>query len=191
MKNRATKGNVPKGTSASGTPSQPSCFSNLKGKCTKPSCNCWHPPECVKYKTKEGCQCGEKMCVSSFTTTKHQGKCRKKDPTSEKKQYCNRTQQSLIGLCISGRRIARTDGWTCERETVFFEEERQEISESASRTHIHENCGKNINIREQVGPPLGVILGGPNHHRNPNTPTFADRDPNNKLWAEDGARKAA
>ena len=61
MKNRATKGNVPTGTSPSGKPNQPSCFSNLKGKCTKPSCNCWHPPLCVKHKTNEGCQFWESV----------------------------------------------------------------------------------------------------------------------------------
>ena len=43
MKKGATKGKVTKGTSPSGTPNQPSSFSNLMGKCTKPSRNCWHP----------------------------------------------------------------------------------------------------------------------------------------------------
>ena len=57
----AAKRNVPNVTSPSGKPNQPSCFSNLKGKCTKPSCNCWHPPECVKHKTNEGCQFWESV----------------------------------------------------------------------------------------------------------------------------------
>ena len=50
-----------------------------------------------------------------------------------------------------------------------------------------------IDIREQLGPSLAVIVGGAKHHRNHNAPTFADRDPEiqTTLWAEDGARKAA
>ena len=48
-----------------------------------------------------------------------------------------------------------------------------------------------INIREQVWTTSGRSPGGPKRHRNPNTPTFADRDPNDALWAEDGATKAA
>ena len=47
-----------------------------------------------------------------------------------------------LQLFLSGRRIARADGWTCERETVHPEEEWQDISESTSKTQIHENCGK-------------------------------------------------
>ena len=43
----------------SGKGKQPSCYSYLKGKCTKPSCDYWHPPECVKHKTNGGCKCGD------------------------------------------------------------------------------------------------------------------------------------
>ena len=81
---------------------------------------------------------------------------------------------------------------TYELETVLLEGERQEISrERISKLKYTNTAERIINIREQVGPPLELSTVGPKYHRNPNTPTFADRDPNNKLWAEDGARKAA
>ena len=48
-----------------------------------------------------------------------------------------------------------------------------------------------INIPEQFRPSLGIIQGGSKHHRNPNAPAFADRDPHSTLWAEDDERTAA
>ena len=192
MKNRATKGKVPKGTSPSGTPNQPSCFSNLKGKCTKPSCNCWHPPECVKHKTNEGCQFWESVRFVSHNNEAPRNTSKKRTRhlkiTILQFYACN----PKLGCVISGRRITRTNGWTCERETVFCEEERQEISrERISNSNTRKLRKESSTFGNKWDFPLEVIQGGPKYHRNPNTPTFADRDPNNKLWAEDGARKAA
>ena len=45
-----------------------------------------------------------------------------------------------------------------------------------------------IKIREQLGPSLGVVQVRPNYHRNSIAPTFADGDPKNTLWAQDGER---
>ena len=39
---------------------------NLKGKCTDPSCDYWHPPVCRNYKSESGCKFGEK-CVFRHT----------------------------------------------------------------------------------------------------------------------------
>ena len=52
------KEKVPKSTSPLGERNQPSCFSYLKGEYTKLSCAGWHPSDCVKYKTNEGCKVG-------------------------------------------------------------------------------------------------------------------------------------
>ena len=165
----ATKGNVPKGTSPSGTPNQPSCFSNLLGKCTKPSCDCWHPPESVKHKTNDGCQCWENVPFLIHTTTKRQGKCRKR--TRHLKKPILQLFAVIPNWVVFFRTsIARTNGWTHERGTVRPLEERQEISrERISNSKCTKTAERFINIREQVGPPLGVIQGGPKHHRNTNT----------------------
>ena len=32
----------------------------LRGKCTNPSCNFWHPPVCLNYKSESGCKHGDK-----------------------------------------------------------------------------------------------------------------------------------
>ena len=35
---------------------EPTFVSQLFEKCTTPSCDYWHPPDCVKHKTNEGCE---------------------------------------------------------------------------------------------------------------------------------------
>ena len=37
----------------------------LKGKCTDPSCDPWHPPVCLNYKSESGCKYGDRL---SFQT---------------------------------------------------------------------------------------------------------------------------
>ena len=36
------------------------CKDYLKGTCTTPFCEKWHPPECLFYKSENGCRFGEK-----------------------------------------------------------------------------------------------------------------------------------
>ena len=50
----------PRGRSPSGRMSRWSCKDYLKGICNNSFCEKWHPPECLFYKTKSGCRCGEK-----------------------------------------------------------------------------------------------------------------------------------
>ena len=35
------------------------CLDCLKGTCTTPFCEKWHPPECLLYKSEKGCRFGE------------------------------------------------------------------------------------------------------------------------------------
>ena len=50
----------PRGRSPSGRRFRLPCKDYLKGTCTTPFCEKWHPPECLFYKTKSGCRFGEK-----------------------------------------------------------------------------------------------------------------------------------
>ena len=51
----SSKGGSPRGTSPSGRKFQQSCQKYSKELCTDPWCDDWHPPECQRYKTQEGC----------------------------------------------------------------------------------------------------------------------------------------
>ena len=56
----ASRTKSPRGRSPSGKMAQLPCKDYLKGTCTNPFCEKWHPPECLFYKSKNGCRFGEK-----------------------------------------------------------------------------------------------------------------------------------
>ena len=56
----ASRTRSPRGKSPSGRMSRWPCKDYLKGTCTNPFCEKWHPPECLFYKTKSGCRFREK-----------------------------------------------------------------------------------------------------------------------------------
>ena len=56
----ASRTRGPRGKSPSGRMSRWPCKDYFKGTCTNSFCRKWHPPECLFYKTKRGCKCGEK-----------------------------------------------------------------------------------------------------------------------------------
>ena len=50
----------PRGKSPSGKMSRLPCKDCFKGTCTNSFCEKWHPPECLFYKSENGCRFGEK-----------------------------------------------------------------------------------------------------------------------------------
>ena len=62
----ASRTRSPRGRSPSGRMSRLPCKDYLDGTCTNSFCEKWHPPECLFYKSKSGCRCGEKCsyCAS-------------------------------------------------------------------------------------------------------------------------------
>ena len=51
----------PRGKSASGRMSRWPCKDYLRGTCNNSFCERWHPPECLFYKSKNGCRFGEEV----------------------------------------------------------------------------------------------------------------------------------
>ena len=56
----ASRTRSPTNRSPSGRMARLPCKDNLKGTCTNPFCEKWHPPECLFYKTENGYRFGEK-----------------------------------------------------------------------------------------------------------------------------------
>ena len=56
----ASRTRSPRGKSPSGRTSRWPCKDYLKGTCTNSFCEKWHPPECLFYKSENGCRFGEK-----------------------------------------------------------------------------------------------------------------------------------
>ena len=56
---KSSRTRCPRGRSPSGRMSRWPCKGYLKGTCTTPFCEKWHPPECLFYKSENGCRFGE------------------------------------------------------------------------------------------------------------------------------------
>ena len=56
----ASRTRNPRGRSPSGKMARLPCKDYHKGTCTTPFCEKWHPPECLFYKSENGCRFGEK-----------------------------------------------------------------------------------------------------------------------------------
>ena len=61
-------------------------MSGEQGKCTKPSCDYWHSPQCVKHKTSEGCKFGEICTLLHSDNSESPDKKTKTDSKADKKQ---------------------------------------------------------------------------------------------------------
>ena len=62
----ASRTRSPRGRSPSGKMARLPCKDYLKGTCTTPFCEKWHPPECLFYKSENGCRFWGKvlLCTS-------------------------------------------------------------------------------------------------------------------------------
>ena len=71
------------------------CTDYLKGTCTTPSCEKWHPPECLFYKSENGCRSGEK-CSYAHRQVEEQPSKRSK----------NNGDKSAVALLKSTRQLS-------------------------------------------------------------------------------------
>ena len=73
MKN-ASGTKSPRGRSPSGKIARLPCKGYLKGTCTYPFCEKWHPLECLFYKTQNGCKFGDKCSNAHRQVDEHPSK---------------------------------------------------------------------------------------------------------------------
>ena len=83
-----------------------------------------------------------KVCVSSVTTTKHQGKCRKRTRHLKNNIAIVRNNPKLGCVSQDVELPEQTVGPANVRQS-FVKKSGKRSPESASRTQIHENWGKN------------------------------------------------
>ena len=75
----ASRTRSPRGKSPSGRMSRWPCTHYLKGTCNNSFCEKWHPPECLFYKTKNGCRFGEKCSYAHRQVDEQPSKRSKKN----------------------------------------------------------------------------------------------------------------
>ena len=86
-----------RGRSPSGRMFRLPCKDYLKGTCTTPFCDEWHPPENLFYKSENGCRFGEKCSCAHRHQQAQKKKRRNEGTTGENEtvtsQKCNMSQE--------------------------------------------------------------------------------------------------
>ena len=141
------------------------CRDYMNGKCTKPSCEFWHPPECQYYrKPSSGCRFDDKC---AFMHQQVQGQPSKKP----KKQ----SDEGAVATLKNSRHLG------CVFQDVeppkFTSILRKARRWSPARTvQFSKNTQRHRKIRESKGPSLGVLTQRTSpHERIPYAPKFEGR----------------
>ena len=75
IERNASRTRSPRGKSPSGGMSRWRCKDYLKGTCTNSFCEKWHPPECIFYKSENGCRFGNSalLCTARLKNSLAKG----------------------------------------------------------------------------------------------------------------------
>ena len=212
----ASRTRSPRGKSPSGRMFRWPCKDYLRGTCNNSSCEKWHPPECLFYKTKSGCRFGEKCAFAH----------RQVDEQPTKRSQTN-NDKSAVAMLKKGNwqeRESVTDGChdrpgkpgkrgdkklgqnSSERQSsdarqlgcVFQDmtppksilRKGTDMQKPIQPVKVTKAIARHTKIRDQ-NPSLGYICPGEPRQRSPNAPKFEDRSHEETEWQEQGAREAA
>ena len=152
----------PRGRSPSGKMFRLPCKGYLKGTCTTPFCEKWHPPECFFYKRENGCKFGDK-CSHAH---------RQVDEQPSKRSEKNGDKSAVAILKISRQLGCVFQDMEPKSTTILRKS--SNILKPNQCVRFIEAVLRHANIRDQ-NPSLGMICRGDPHQRNPNAPKFEDR----------------
>ena len=155
------------------------CKDYLKGTCTNSFFEKWHPPECLFYKTENGCRFGEKCSYAH---------CQVDEQPS--KRFQKNGDKSAVAMLKITRQLG------CEYQDIEPQKSSSILRKSSNIlkpircVRFTEAVLRHANIRDQ-NPSFGMICPGDPHQRNPNAPKFEDRSQEEREWQERCAREAA
>ena len=155
------------------------CKDYLKGICTTPFCEKWHPPECFFYKTKSGCRFWEK-CSYARRQVDEQPSIRSKK---------NGDKSAVAMLKITRQLGCVFQDMEPPRSSSIFRKS-SNILKPIRCVRCTKAMLRHGNILDQ-NPSLGMICPGDPHQRNPNAPKFEDRCQEETEWQGRCAREAA
>ena len=132
-----SKGKSSSGSSPSGRKNLKVCRHYIKGSCTNPSCDYWHPPVCQNYKSDSGCKFGDK-CMIRHDETESQSSKRRRGG-----------EVNTFGLRLSGYRATEIQ--------VDFAEEHEIFGIRSYRSILIRNTSPRKKNRERKGPSQRVL----------------------------------
>ena len=168
-----------RGGSPSGKMTRLPCKDYLKETCTTPFSGKWHLPECLFYRSENGCRCGEK-CSHAHRQVHQQPSKRSK----------NNGYKSAVAFLKNTRQL----GCVCQDmeppKSSSILRKSSNILKPIRCVQFTKAVLRHANIRAQ-NPSRGMICPGDPHQRNPNAPNFEDRSQEETEWQERCAREAA
>ena len=138
-----------------------------------------HPPECLFYKSENGCSFGEKCSYAHRQVDEPPSKRCKKNGDKSAVAMLKNTRQ--LG-CVS-QEMEPPKSTTILRKS-------SNILKAIRCVRFIEAVLRHANIRDQ-NPSLGMICPGDPHQRNPNAPNSEDRSQEETEWQERCVREAA
>ena len=214
---KSSRTRSPRGRSPSGRTSRWPCKDYLKGTCNNSSCKRWHPPECLFYKNKNGCNFGEKCSFahrqvdtqptkwSKSNNDKSAVALLKKGDWHERgfvtDQYHDRLgrpdqkrSDKKLGRNSSKRQLSDARQLGCVFQDMTppksILRKSTDMPKTIQRVKFKKAIARHTKIRDQ-NPSLGYICPGEPHERSPNAPKCEDRSQEETEWQEQGAREAA
>ena len=176
---KASRTRSPRGRSPSGKMARLPCKDYLKGTCTTPFCEKWHPPECLFYKTENGCSFGEKCsCAHRQVDEK------------PSKRFLKNGDKSAVAMSKITRQLGCVFQDMEPPKSSSILRKSSNIRKPIRCVQFTGRVVRHADIRDE-NPSLGMICPGDPHHRNPNAPKFEDRSQEKTEWQERSAREAA
>ena len=160
---KASRTRSPRGRSPSGRMYRWPCKDYLKGTCTNSFCEKWHPPECLFYKTENGCRIGE---ICSYAH-------RQVDEQPSKRSETNGDKIAVAILKITRQLGCVFQDMEPPKSSSILRKS-SDILKPIRCVQFTKAVLRHADIRDQ-NPSLGMICPGEPHQRSPNAPKFEDR----------------
>ena len=139
----------------------------------------WHPPECLFYKSENGCRFGDKCSYAHRQVDERPSKRSKKNGDKSAVAMLKITRQ--LGCVSQDMEPAKSSSILRKSSNILKPIRCVRFTNAVVR---------HANIRNQ-NPSLGMICPGDPHQRNANPPKFEDRSQEETQWQELCAREAA
>ena len=174
---------VPEARVPVGRMSRLPCKDYLKGTCTNSFCEKWHPPECLFYKSENGCRFGKTALLYSARLMNGPAKGLKRMVTKvqwlcwRRNEHHQRTVRLVMNAYSSNTRQLglRIPGYGAAEVFIDFTEELRH-AETNPTCEIHESyCTSTLNKIRDQNPSLEENCPGEPHQRSPNAPKYEDR----------------
>ena len=175
----ASRTRSPRGKSPSGRMSRWPCKDYLKGTCTNSFCKKWHPPECLFYKTKNGCKF-EQKCSYAHRQVDEQ-------PSKRSKKIDDKSAVAMLKIT---RQLGSVFQDMEPPKSLSILRKSSDIRKPIQRVTFTKAIARHTKTRDQ-NPSLGYICPDEPHQRHSNAPQFEDRSQEETEWQEQGAREAA